>query len=319
MKVKLLIIGSGPAAWTAAIYAARAELKPVVFVGQKAGGIRGGQLMLTTEVENYPGFSLGVMGPELVRVMEDQARRFGTVVYEEDVVDVDLSTYPFIVRGGSNTLQAESVIVATGAYAKTLDVPGSKQFWQKGVSACAVCDGALPIFRNQDLAVVGGGDTACEEAVYLTKYAKRVYMVLRRDKFRASKIMEERVLAHPKIEIIYDHHIDEVFGTNKIAGIHIRHATTGKKRQLDIGGLFYAIGHTPNTDFLKGQMNKDCDDYLVVTPGSTHTSVPGVFAAGDVADKKYRQAVTAAGTGCMAALDALNWLEKQEQSNHSKN
>lgn len=314
MKVKICIIGSGPAAWSAAIYAARAELKPVVFTGQAAGGVRGGQLMVTTEVENYPGFPLGVGGPELVRVMEEQARRFGTKVFEEDVIDVELMTYPFIVRGSGISLQAESVVIATGAYAKRLDIPGDRQFWNRGVSACAVCDGALPIYRNKELGVVGGGDTAAEEALYLTKYASKVYMILRRDQFRASKIMQERVMEHEKIEIIYNHHVVEIYGEQAIKGVVLKHSKTEETRKLPLGGFFYAIGHTPNTDFLKKQIGVDDDGYIIVKPNSTHTTKEGVFAAGDVADKVYRQAITAAGTGCMAALDAERWLAKLEHS-----
>lgn len=314
MKRKIIIIGSGPAAWSAATYAARAELEPVVFVGQTAGGIRGGQLMTTTEVENYPGFPLGVTGPELIKLMEEQARRFGTTVYEEDVIDVDLSTYPFIVRGSSINLQTEALIVATGAYAKRLDIPGDKTFWNRGVSACAVCDGALPFYRNKELGVIGGGDTACEEALYLTKYASKVYVILRRDQFRASKIMQERVMDHDKIEIIYDHHVVEIYGEQVIKGVVIKHSKTEQTRKLPLGGLFYAIGHTPNTHFLKQQVGLDADGYIVVKGNSTYTTVEGVFAAGDVADKVYRQAISAAGTGCMAALDAERWLAKQEHA-----
>lgn len=314
MKVKILIIGSGPAAWTAAIYAARADLKPVVFTGKFKGGTRGGQLMLTTEVENFPGFAHGIMGPELIKVMEEQARRFGTQVFEEDVVDVDLSTYPYTVKGTDSTIQTDAIVVATGAYAKRLDIPGDKEFWGKGVSACAVCDGALPLFRGKELIVVGGGDTACEEALFLTKFARKVYIILRRDEFRASKIMVDRVSEHPKIEIIYNNNVVEIYGQQIINGVVLEHSQSKERKKLEIGGLFYGIGHAPNVDFLKNKVAKDEDGYLLCKQGSTHTSVEGVFAAGDVADKVYRQAITAAGTGCMAALDCERWLAKQEHA-----
>jgi len=310
----MVIIGSGPAAWTAAIYAARADLSPVVFTGKFKGGIRGGQLMLTTEVENYPGFPNGVMGPELMKILEEQARRFGTEIYEEDVLEVDFSTRPFNVKGSSTSLHADSIVVATGAYAKRLEMKGDKEFWGKGISACAVCDGALPLFRDKELGVVGGGDTACEEALFLTKFAKKVYIILRRDEFRASKIMSERVNQHAKIEIIYNHNVIEAFGEQIIQGVVLQNSNTQETKKLALGGLFYGIGHAPNIDFLKGQVESDEDGYLLVKSGTSQTSVEGVFAAGDVADKTYRQAITAAGTGCMAALDAERWIAKQEHA-----
>lgn len=317
MKIKITIIGSGPAAWTAAIYAARADLKPVVYTGKFKGGTRGGQLMLTTEVENFPGFAEGVMGPELVKVMEEQARRFGTQVIEEDVIEVNLGVKPYLVKGTETTLETDALIVATGAYAKRLDIPGDKEFWGRGVSACAVCDGALPLFRNKDLVVVGGGDTACEEALFLTKFAKKVSIILRRDEFRASKIMVDRVSQHPKIEIIYNNNVVEIFGQQMIQGVVLQNSKTGEKMKLETGGLFYGIGHAPNVDFLKNQVATDEDGYLIVKKGSSFTSVEGVFAAGDVADKVYRQAITAAGTGCIAALDCERWLASKEHNSEN--
>lgn len=307
---KLVIIGSGPAAWTAALYAARAELKPLVFAGFKMGGQRGGQLTTTTEVENYPGFPLGVSGIELVKNMEEQARRFNITVYEEDVTGVDCSKNPFVVRGSSNVVETYALIVATGAYARRMNIKGDKEFWNKGISACAVCDGALPLFRNQDLAVIGGGDSACEEASFLTKFGKKVYLILRRNQFRASKIMEERVRSNPKIEIIFEHEIIEAFGDLFLKGITLKQVKTGEEKKIEVRGLFYAIGHEPNSGFLGGQVKLDDTGYIAVQPNTSYTSLPGVFAAGDVSDKRYRQAVTAAGMGCMAAIDAERWLSE---------
>lgn len=309
MDIKqVVIIGSGPAAWTAALYAARAELRPLVFTGVRKGGQRGGQLTTTTEVENYPGFPLGITGPELVRLMEEQARRFGIDVYEEDVVEVDSSNYPFIVKGTSNTIMTKTVILATGAYAKKMDIPGNNEFWNKGISACAVCDGALPFFRNQPLAVIGGGDSACEEAHFLTKYASEVYLILRRDSFRASKIMQDRVKEHPKIKIFYNHTLEKANGTNALESIDLKNVNTGQIFTLYVKGLFYAIGHQPNTDIMQGKIELDEIGYGITKPGTSHSSVEGIFLAGDVCDKRYRQAITAAGMGCMAALDAEKWL-----------
>ncbi len=309
MDVKdIVIIGSGPAAWTAALYAARAELKPLVFTGVKRGGQRGGQLTTTYEVENYPGFPLGVTGPELIRLMEEQARRFDVVVYEEDVIEIDATGSNFIVKGTSNNILAKSIILATGAYAKKMDVPGSKDLWNRGISACAVCDGALPFFRNQPLAVIGGGDSACEEAHFLTKYASQVYIIVRKDKFRASKIMQERVKEHPKIKIIFEHTLEKAIGTMGLEAIEIKDVKSGIKQVLPVRGLFYAIGHEPNTEIVRGIIDLDKVGYAKVKSGTTHTSFEGIFAAGDVSDKRYRQAITAAGMGCMAALDAEKWL-----------
>ena len=309
---KLVIIGSGPAAYTAAIYAARANLSPLLYEGFFSGPA-GGQLMTTTDVENYPGFPEGISGPALMDLMRKQAERFDTTVLTEDVVEVDLSVYPFVVKGSPTTVHADALIIATGATAKRLDVPGTRdgEFWQKGVTACAVCDGAAPLFRNKDLYVFGGGDTAVEEAVFLTKYGKKVYLVHRRDELRASKIMSERALRHPKVEVIWNHVLDRVEGDAVVASIVLKDVNTGKEMKREAGGVFFAIGHTPNTAFLKGQVELEPNGYLKVKPGTSYTSLEGVFAAGDVQDHVYRQAVTAAGSGCMAALDAERWLSEK--------
>lgn len=308
-KRKLVIIGSGPAGYTAAIYASRANLEPLLYEGFFSGPA-GGQLMTTTEVENYPGFPEGIEGPELMSLCRRQAQRFGTEILTEDVKSIDLSTRPFKVIGSKTQVEADAIIISTGATAKRLDIEGTRddEFWQKGVSACAVCDGAAPIFRNQDLFVVGGGDTACEEAIFLTKYGKKVFIVHRRDELRASKIMAERVLKHPKIEVLWDSVIVKVEGDNIIKAITLQHVKTKKTEKRTAGGVFFAIGFNPNTDFLNGQLELEENRYLKVISGATNTSVEGVFAAGDVCDHVYRQAVSAAGSGCMAALDAERWL-----------
>lgn len=305
-KKKLVIIGSGPAGYTAAIYAARANLEPTLYEGLMSG-VAGGQLMTTTEVENYPGFPKGITGPELMVNFREQAIRFNTEVLTEDVVEIDLSKRPFRIKGSTTEVEAEAVIIATGATAKRLDIEGARdgEFWQKGVTACAVCDGAAPIFRDKDLYVVGGGDTAVEEAVFLTKYAKKVFLVHRRDQLRASKIMAERAQNHPKIEILWNSEVTKVMGQNVVDKILLKR--DGKEEEREAGGLFFAIGHQPNTGFLKGQIELNETGYVVLKKGM-HTSVEGVFAAGDVHDFVYRQAVSAAGSGCMAALDAERWL-----------
>ncbi|MCH9621058.1 MAG: Thioredoxin reductase [Chlamydiia bacterium] len=305
--VDVLIIGSGPAAWTAAIYAARADLKPFVVAGFLKGGIRGGQLMTTTEVENYPGFVDGIQGPELMDVLEKQARRFGTEILETDVQRIDVSKYPFVVETKKGNITAQSVIVATGAYAKRLEVEGGEEFWTKGVSACAVCDGALPLFRDKELLVIGGGDSACEEALYLTKFGTKVHVALRRDEFRASKIMAERVKNNEKIEVHFNHQLKKITGDNLVSG-SILVSNDGVEKELAVAGVFFAIGHTPNSDFLDGDLQRDESGYIQVEGFTSKTSVPGLFAAGDVCDKRYRQAVTSAGMGCMAALDAEKFL-----------
>lgn len=314
---KVAIIGSGPAGLTACIYAARADLKPVCFEGYNAGGlIPGGQLMFTTEVENYPGFPRGVMGPEMMKAFRDQAERFGTRFIRDDVVKMDFGRRPFVVQGHDDTIQAHAVIIATGARANWLNLENEQRLAKSGggVSACAVCDGALPIYRNKELLVVGGGDSAIEEGSYLTKFAKKVYIVHRRDQLRASKAMQERffrLVKEGKMEPMWDTVIVDVMGDDLITGVRLKNVKTGQQRDFACGGLFLAIGHTPNTELFKGVLDTDEKGYLKTRPGNTYTSVEGVFAAGDVADHAYRQAVTAAGTGCMAALDAERWLAAQ--------
>jgi len=309
----LTIIGSGPAGFTAALYAARANLEPLLFEGFQSGGIPGGQLMTTTEIENYPGFPKGgISGPELMERMREQAKEFGTKTFQEDVVDVDLSRRPFRVKTTDREVETAALIIATGATAKRLGLPSEERLWNRGISACAVCDGALPIFRGQDLVVIGGGDTAVEEATFLTKFAKKVYLVHRRDQLRASKIMQDRALNHSKIEMVWDTVVSDAEGDSKVTGATLQNVKTKAIRSLPAGGIFYAIGHEPNTGFLRGQLETDETGYLIVKPNRTLTSVEGVFACGDVVDKVYRQAVTAAGTGCMAALDAERWLAEHE-------
>ncbi len=300
---KVVIIGSGPAGYTAAIYAARALFSPVLFEGFLSG-VAGGQLMTTTDVENFPGFPMSVSGPDLMKKMRDQAERFGTTFISEDVVKVDLSKRPFVVQGSSTAFEALSIIVATGATAKRLDVKGTRdgEFWQKGVSACAVCDGALPLFRNKDVYVLGGGDSAAEEALFLTRYASHVFLVHRRDELRASKIMRERVVQNPKITVLWNSVVEEVTGDSVVRSIAIRNVLTSEIEVRTAAGLFFAVGHTPNAAFLNGQIALDENGYIKVIPGTCETSVRGIFAAGDVMDHTYRQAVTAAGMGCMAAI-----------------
>ena len=310
---RVVIIGSGPAGWTAAIYAARADMDPFVIEGGISRTmIPGGQLMFTTEVENYPGFKEGVDGQTLMLGMKDQALRFGTRVLTEDVVSIDKDQYPFrLETSEGKVVLADSVILATGANAKWLGLPNEERLAQSGggVSACAVCDGALPHFREQVLAVVGGGDTAMEDALYLTKFAKEVVVVHRRDELRASKIMAQQAMDNEKITFRWNTVVTEVLGDDVITGLELRDTVTGEESSLEVGGLFVAIGHTPNTGFLEGVVDLKENGY-VKTPVAwrTQTSVPGIFAAGDVMDDYYRQAVTAAGTGCMAALEAERWL-----------
>lgn len=308
----VLIIGSGPAAHTAAIYAARAELKPVMFEGFMAAGVAaGGQLTTTTDVENFPGFPDGIMGPELMDAMRKQSQRFGTTIITETVNSIDLSSRPFKYEADSQKGEAKCVILATGATAKRLYVPGTNdgELWMRGISACAVCDGALPMFREQHLAVIGGGDSAIEEATFLTKYGKKVYLIHRRDEFRASKIMQQRAFDNPKIEIVWDHQLKQAAGSDLLETITIESTKGEGEKSLDVKGLFFAIGHIPNTAFLNGQLPTDDDGYLITKPDSTATEIPGVFACGDVQDKKWRQAITAAGTGCMSALEAEHYLQ----------
>ena len=309
---KLVIVGSGPAGHTAAIYSARADLSPLMFEGFMAGGVAaGGQLTTTNDVENYPGFPEGINGPEMMDLFRRQSVRFGTRILTETVEKVDLSRRPFRVTASSGETLTETLIVATGATARRLGIPGEELFWQQGISACAVCDGALPIFRNKVLMVIGGGDTAVEEATHLTKFGTEVIVVHRRDTLRASKIMQQRLLSHPKIRMRWDSVAEEALGDDALKSVRVRNVKSNETTVVETEGLFYAIGHIPNTDFLDGQLELDDAGYIVTTPGTTRTSVEGVFAAGDVQDKVWRQAVTAAGTGCMAALEAERFLVDQ--------
>ncbi len=312
---KLVIIGSGPAGLTACIYAARADLRPLCFEGYNAGGlIPGGQLMFTTEVENYPGFPHGTMGPALMAAMREQAERFGTRFIRDDVTEVDFRRQPFTIKSPDETIQTQAVIIATGARANWLNLENEQRLAKSGggVSACAVCDGALPQFRDQEVIVVGGGDSAIEEGSYLTKFVKKAYVVHRRDQLRASKAMQERffrLVQAGKMEPIWNSVLIDVLGEKSITGVRLKNVKTGEVWDRPCKGMFVAIGHTPNTELFKGMLDTDEKGYLKLTkPGSTNTSIEGVFAAGDVADHVYRQAVTAAGTGCMAALDAERWL-----------
>ncbi len=343
MAEKVVIIGSGPASWTAAIYAARAALTPLVFEGaiteenRMAGTLPLGQLSLTTEVENFPGFpggnleayldnsidpdkrrlmaphrGEGVSGPELMELMRQQAINFGTRIITDDILDVDFSGHPFkLTASNGEVTEALSVIIATGARANYLGLPSEDAYKNRGVSACAVCDGAFPRFRNKPLVVIGGGDSAVEEATYLAKFASKVQLVHRRDELRASKIMARRALEHPKIELVWNHQLAEVLGTEKegVTSVRLESTVDGESQTREATGVFLAIGHTPNTAFLKEKVTMNSAGYVLwTTPQRTYTSVDGVFAAGDVADDYYRQAITAAGTGCMAALDAERWL-----------
>jgi len=305
----VIIIGSGPAGHTAAIYSARANLKPLLFEGFMAGGVAaGGQLTTTTEVENFPGFPEGIQGPELMERLRKQSLHCGTRIETQTVSRVDVKKSPFTVFTETNSFQAKTLIIATGATAKRMHLPGEDKLWQRGISACAVCDGALPIFRNKPLAVIGGGDSAIEEATYLTNFASKVYLIHRRNELRASKAMQTRALNNPKIEIIWDTVPLEAMGEKLLTSIKLQNVLTKAERTIEASGLFYAIGHTPNTAFLESQLALDEIGYIKTEPGTTKTSVAGIFAAGDVQDRKYRQAVTAAGSGCMAALEAEKYL-----------
>jgi thioredoxin reductase (NADPH) len=315
-RTKVAIVGSGPAGYTAAIYASRANLEPVLFEGGGAAiepiTLPGGQLMITTEVENYPGFPKGVQGPELMELFKAQAERFGTKVVTGDVTAVDLSERPFKLTSTEGEILADTVIVATGAAAKWLEIPSEEKFKNYGVSACATCDGAL--FRGRELIVVGGGDTAMEEATFLTRFATKVSIVHRREEFRASRIMLERAQNNPKITLITNAVIDEILGELPkpgVVGVRLRDTRDGSTREMPVGGIFVAIGHEPNSKLFRGLLDMDAAGYLKVKPGSTATNIPGVFACGDVADHVYRQAITAAGTGCMAAIDAERFLGHQ--------
>ena len=303
----VIIIGSGPAGYTAAVYAARAKLNPLVFEGSVTAG---GALMQTTEVENFPGFPDAVMGPELMDGMRKQAERFGAELVSDDVVAVDLKASPKVVKTETETYHAKAVIIATGSKYRELDVPGEKQLSGHGVSWCATCDGFF--FREQDIAVIGGGDSAIEEATFLTRFAKSVTIVHRRDSLRASKIMQDRAMANPKIKFLWDSQVVEMVGDGKLTGLRVKNLRTGDEQVLPVGGVFIAIGHDPRSELFDGQLATDPDGYLLVEQPTTRTAIDGVFACGDVVDRTYRQAVTAAGTGCSAAIDAERWLAEHE-------
>jgi thioredoxin reductase (NADPH) len=306
----VIIIGSGPAGWTAAIYAARAELKPLIFEGAEPGG----QLMTTTEVENYPGFVDGIQGPDLMAAMRNQAKRFNAEIVTEMVSKVDASKRPFIVTAGGKEYQAKAIIISTGASARRLGLESEKQLYGRGVSACATCDGFF--FKGKKVIIVGGGDSAMEEANFLTRFAEKVTIVHRRGEFRASKIMQERTLANPKIEVIWNSEVTEILGVDvgRVTGVKLKNVESGAMSEMPIDGVFAAIGHEPNTSLFKGLLDLDEKGYIKTVPGSSKTNVPGVFAAGDVQDARYRQAITAAGSGCMAALDAEKFLAEEGHS-----
>ncbi|NLM17571.1 MAG: thioredoxin-disulfide reductase [Candidatus Riflebacteria bacterium] len=312
MTHKVVIIGSGPAGLTAAIYAARAELQPLVIEGFMKGGMPGGQLMSTGEVENFPGFPEGVQGADLIQKLKQQAERFGATFLMEDVETADLtgSIKKLTTTSGEN-ISANSVIIATGARAKLLNLPSVETFWGKGVSACAMCDGALPIFRNQPVAVIGGGDSALEEAGLLSKFASKVYLIHRRDEFRASKAMQKKVFDNPKIEVVYNSVLEEICGGDLVESIKLKNVKTNEVTEVPMKGVFMSIGHSPNADFAKGQLELDPAGYIKTAKPTTKTNLDGVFACGDVIDPNYRQAIVAAGTGCMAAMDAERWLSSQ--------
>ncbi|KPI34632.1 Thioredoxin [Cyphellophora attinorum] len=324
---KVAIIGSGPAAHTAAIYLSRAELKPVLYEGFLAGGTAaGGQLTTTTDVENYPGFPQGIGGPELMEAMKAQSERFGTEIIGETIARVDLKSKPFRLwreyedgESDEPAHTADAVVIATGANARRLNLKGEEAYWQNGVSACAVCDGAVPIFRNKPLVVIGGGDSAAEEAMFLTKYGSHVTVLVRKGELRASKTMAKRLLAHPKVTVKFNTEATEITGENKprglMTGLTIVNNKTQETESLQANGLFYAVGHDPATALVKGQLDCDEEGYLLTQPGTSYTSIPGVFAAGDVQDKRYRQAITSAGSGCIAALEAEKYLADLEDEN----
>ena len=308
----LVIVGSGPAGYTAAIYAARANLQPLLITGFEQGGIPGGQLMTTTFVENFPGFPNGVQGPELMDLIKAQAIRWGTKLIEEDAISIDLSKRPFIIATSTQKISSNSLIISTGASANRLGLKNEKNFWSKGISACAICDGATPQFRNEELAVVGGGDSACEEAEYLTKYGSHVHLLVRSNKLRASAAMADRVEANSNITIHWETELLDVSGNDWLDKLKVKRKNTNQEEEISARGLFYAIGHTPNTSLFSDQLDTDSKGYLITEPGRPETSLEGVYAAGDVADSEWRQGVTAAGSGCKAALAAERWLTKNK-------
>lgn len=315
---KVTIIGSGPAAHTAAIYLSRAEIKPTMYEGMLANGTAaGGQLTTTTDIENFPGFPQGINGTTLMEQMREQSVRFGTDIITETISKCDLSSRPFKLwtewNEDAEPVTTDAVVIATGASAKRMHLPGEETYWQQGISACAVCDGAVPIFRNKPLAVVGGGDSACEEALFLTKYGSKVYLLVRRDQLRASTIMQKRVQNNDKLEILWNTEAKEAKGDGKLLdNLSIYNNKTKETKDLQVNGLFYAIGHIPATQIFAKQLDTDDQGYILTKPGTAETSIPGVFAAGDVQDKRYRQAITSAGTGCMAALDCEKFLSEEE-------
>jgi thioredoxin reductase (NADPH) len=308
----LVIVGSGPAGYTAAIYAARANLSPLLITGFQEGGIPGGQLMTTTHVENFPGFPDGVLGPDLMDRMKAQAERWGTRLLEADAESIDLSERPFRITADGQVIRSQALILATGASANRLGLPQEERFWSRGISACAICDGATPQFRNEELAVVGGGDSACEVAVYLSKYGSHVHLIVRGSRLRASAAMADRVLANPAITVHWNTQVADARGEDWLSAIELREVIGGTSRDLPVRGLFYAIGHTPNTRLVRDQLEVDERGYLVTRPGRPETDVEGVYAAGDVADAEWRQGVTAAGSGCQAALAAERWLSHHD-------
>ena len=310
---RVLIVGSGPAGYTAAIYTARADLSPIVVAGSGMDadiGVPGGQLMLTTDVENFPGYPEGVTGPEMMEHLQKQAERFGSEVVFADATRIDLSNRPFTVETGQGTFTGDALIVATGAKANWLGIESEKRLQNRGVSACATCDGAL--YRDKSISVVGGGDSALEEALFLTRFGSKVTIIHRRDQLRGSKIMQERAFSNEKIEFLWDHVVVEVLGEDEVTGLKVKNVKTGEESEIAVGAMFLAIGHTPNTEVFKGQLELDEKSYIRVESWNTYTSVEGVFACGDVMDRVYRQAITASGTGCMAAIDAERWLAEQE-------
>lgn len=311
----VVIIGAGPAGCTAALYTARASLSPLVFEGEPSQDILpGGQLMTTTEVENFPGYPEGVSGPQLMADLKKQAERFGARFVYKTVTAVDLKSYPFIIYSGNEKLETQTLIIATGANAKYLGLPAESRFLNKGVSACATCDGALPRFRNKPVVVVGGGDSAMEEALFLARFASKVHIIHRRDKFRASKIMADRALSHPKITPEWDSVVIDILGndTDGVTGVRVKNVKTGDERTIECSGYFCAIGHKPNTELFKDYLEMDEQGYIITKPNRTATNIEGVFACGDVQDPYYRQAITAAGSGCMAAIEATRWLEAKQ-------
>ncbi|MEU6034280.1 thioredoxin-disulfide reductase [Actinomadura sp. NPDC047616] len=305
----VIIIGSGPAGYTAAIYAARGDLRPLVFEGSVSAG---GALMNTTDVENFPGFPDGILGPDLMDNLRKQAERFGAELVTDDVTEVDLTADPKIVKVGDEVYRAKTVIIATGSGYRKLGLDGEQRLSGRGVSWCATCDGFF--FRDQDIAVVGGGDTAMEEAIFLTRFARSVTVIHRRDQLRASKIMQDRAFANDKIRFVWDSQVVEILGDDRLAGVRLRNTRTGEESTLEVTGLFIAIGHDPRSELFAGQLDTDADGYLIVQSPTTRTKIPGVFAAGDVVDHVYRQAITAAGTGCAAAIDAERWLQERGQA-----